>query len=51
MILSVLDGYMERIVKNKLSDSILEKTRCTAETSEFKEGDKLPNQNELAAQL
>ena len=42
---------MERIVKSKSSDSILEKIRRIVETSELKEGDKLPNQNEFVAQL
>jgi DNA-binding FadR family transcriptional regulator len=39
------------IVKNRSSDFILEKIRRIVETTELKEGDKLPNQNELGAQL
>ena len=42
---------MERIVKSKLSDSVLEKIRRIVETASLREGDKLPNQNEFAAQL
>jgi GntR family transcriptional repressor for pyruvate dehydrogenase complex len=40
-----------RIVKKKLSDSVLEEIIRMFDTGELKEGDKLPNQNALAAQL
>jgi GntR family transcriptional repressor for pyruvate dehydrogenase complex len=40
-----------RVVKKKLSDSVLEEIISMFERGELKKGDKLPNQNELAAQL
>ena len=40
-----------RVVKKKLSDSVLEEIISMFDRGELKEGDKLPNQNELAAQL
>jgi GntR family transcriptional repressor for pyruvate dehydrogenase complex len=40
-----------RIVKKKLSDSVLDEITRMFESGELKEGDKLPNQNALAAQL
>ncbi|RJX34898.1 MAG: FadR family transcriptional regulator [Desulfarculus sp.] len=40
-----------RIVKKKVPDSVLAEIRRMIISGEFKEGDKLPNQNEFAAQL
>jgi GntR family transcriptional repressor for pyruvate dehydrogenase complex len=40
-----------RIVKKKLSDSVLDEITRMFDSGELKEGDKLPNQNALAAQL
>jgi GntR family transcriptional repressor for pyruvate dehydrogenase complex len=40
-----------RIIKKKLSDSVLEEIIRMFDSGELKEGDKLPNQNDLAAQL
>jgi GntR family transcriptional repressor for pyruvate dehydrogenase complex len=40
-----------RVVKKKLSDSVLEEIISMFERGELKKGDKLPNQNDLAAQL
>ena len=42
---------MARIVKKKLSDSVLDEITRMFDSGELKEGDKLPNQNALAAQL
>jgi GntR family transcriptional repressor for pyruvate dehydrogenase complex len=42
---------MARIVKKKLSDSVLDEIRSMIRSGDLKEGDKLPNQNEFAAQL
>lgn len=42
---------MARIVKKKLSDSVLDEIIRMFDSGELKEGDKLPNQNVLAAQL
>ncbi len=42
---------MARIVKKKLSDSVLDELIRMFESGELKEGEKLPNQNDLAAQL
>lgn len=42
---------MARIVKKKLSDSVLDEIIRMFDSGELKEGDKLPNQNALAAQL
>jgi GntR family transcriptional repressor for pyruvate dehydrogenase complex len=39
------------IEKRKLSDSVIEEIKRMMESGELKEGDKLPNQNEFAAQL
>jgi GntR family transcriptional repressor for pyruvate dehydrogenase complex len=40
-----------RIVKKKLSDTVLDEITRMFDSGELKEGDKLPNQNVLAAQL
>lgn len=42
---------MNRVVKKRLSDSVLDEIARMFDSGELKEGDKLPNQNELAAQL
>ncbi|MBC8417544.1 MAG: FadR family transcriptional regulator [Desulfobacterales bacterium] len=42
---------MGRIVKKKLSDSVLEELGRMVEAGELKRGDKLPPQDQLAAQL
>jgi GntR family transcriptional repressor for pyruvate dehydrogenase complex len=42
---------MKRVVKKKLSDSVLDEIVRMFDSGELKEGEKLPNQNELAAQL
>lgn len=42
---------MSRVVKKKLAESVLEEIRSWIEAGSLKEGDKLPNQNELAAEL
>ena len=42
---------MALIEKKKLSDSVIEEIKRMIETGELKEGDKLPNQLEFAAQL
>ncbi len=42
---------MARVVKKKVSDSVLEELLRMFEAGELQEGDKLPNQNVLAAQL
>lgn len=42
---------MNRVVKKKLAESVLEEIRSWIEAGSLKEGDKLPNQNELAAEL
>lgn len=42
---------MARVIKKKLSDSVLDEIRRMILSGEIKEGDKLPNQNEFAAQL
>jgi DNA-binding FadR family transcriptional regulator len=42
---------MARIIKKKLSDSVLDEIRRMIINGDIKEGDKLPNQNEFAAQL
>ena len=42
---------MARIVKKKLSDSVLEELGRMVEAGELKRGDKLPPQDQLAAQL
>jgi GntR family transcriptional repressor for pyruvate dehydrogenase complex len=42
---------MPPIVKTKITDSILKELRRRIASGEIREGDKLPNQNELAAQL
>ncbi|MCU0558640.1 MAG: FadR family transcriptional regulator [Desulfobacterales bacterium] len=42
---------MNRVVKRRLSDSVLDEIARMFDRGELKEGDKLPNQNELAAQL
>ena len=39
------------ITSKKLTDSILDHIRIMVETGELREGDKLPNQYEFAAQL
>lgn len=42
---------MPQIVRTKITDSILKEIRRRIASGEIREGDKLPNQNELAAQL
>lgn len=42
---------MNRVVKKRLSDSVLDEIGRMFDSGELKEGDKLPNQNALAAQL
>lgn len=42
---------MASIEKKKLSDSVIEEIKRMIESGELKEGNKLPNQNEFAAQL
>lgn len=42
---------MARIVKKKISDSVLDEIRRLIINGDIKEGDKLPNQNEFAMQL
>ena len=42
---------MARVVKKKLSDAVLEEINRMFDRGELKEGDKLPNQNALAAQF
>jgi GntR family transcriptional repressor for pyruvate dehydrogenase complex len=42
---------MNRVVKKRLSDSVLDEIARMFDSGELKEGDKLPNQNELASQL
>ncbi len=42
---------MVSIKRTKLSDSVIEEIRRRCVSGELKDGDKLPNQNELAAQL
>ena len=42
---------MARIIKKKLSDSVLDEIRRMIQSGDIKEGDKLPNQNEFADQL
>ncbi|MFH1624915.1 MAG: GntR family transcriptional regulator [Pseudomonadota bacterium] len=42
---------MGRIVKKKLSDSVLEEIGRMVDAGELKRGDKLPPQDQLAAQL
>jgi GntR family transcriptional regulator, transcriptional repressor for pyruvate dehydrogenase complex len=42
---------MARVTKNKLSDSVFEEIRRMIIEGEIKEGDKLPNQNDFAAQM
>lgn len=42
---------MGRVIKKKLAESVLDEISRMVESGELKEGDKLPNQNELAAQL
>jgi GntR family transcriptional repressor for pyruvate dehydrogenase complex len=42
---------MPQIVRTKITDSILKEIRRRIATGEIREGDKLPNQNDLAAQL
>ena len=42
---------MGRIVRKKLAESVLEEIRRRIESGDLKEGDKLPNQSELAAEL
>jgi GntR family transcriptional repressor for pyruvate dehydrogenase complex len=42
---------MGRIIKKKLADVVLEEIQRMIATGELKEGDKLPNQNQFAAQL
>jgi GntR family transcriptional regulator, transcriptional repressor for pyruvate dehydrogenase complex len=42
---------MNRVLKKRLSDSVLDEIARMFDSGELKEGDKLPNQNELSAQL
>jgi len=42
---------MERIRKKKLADEVIDEIRRRIQSGELKEGDKLPNQTALAAQL
>lgn len=42
---------MQKIIKKKLSDSVIDEIRRMIRNGDLKEGDKLPNQNEFAAQL
>lgn len=42
---------MGRVIKQNLADGVIEEIRRMIECGELKEGDKLPNQYELAAQL
>lgn len=42
---------MARVIKKKLSDSVLDEITRMFDSGELKEGDKLPNQNAFAAQL
>jgi GntR family transcriptional regulator, transcriptional repressor for pyruvate dehydrogenase complex len=42
---------MAIIKKKKMADSVIEEIKRMIESGELKEGDKLPNQNEFAAQL
>jgi len=42
---------MAKVFKKKLSDSVLDEIRRMIVKGDIKEGDKLPNQNEFAAQL
>ena len=42
---------MTAIKRKKLADSVIEEIIRRIESGELKEGDKLPNQNEFAAQL
>lgn len=42
---------MPQIVRTKITDSILKEIRRRIASGEIREGDKLPNQNDLAAQL
>lgn len=42
---------MSRIVKKKVTDSVLKEIRRMITSGEIRKGDKLPNQNEFAAQL
>ena len=42
---------MAKVIKKKLSDSVLDEIRRMIIDGDIKEGDKLPNQNDFAAQL